>query len=104
MNSISKSGSPVLTAAAHAYRLNRSDPPGSQNLDGSSSLFSSLLSDGKPGMSETVVESLARGVYAELEKIIAKCGDEKVVEELMPVVVNILEVLGHTYTGKTLFL
>ncbi|OQV18442.1 C-Jun-amino-terminal kinase-interacting protein 3 [Hypsibius exemplaris] len=49
-------------------------------------------------MSETVVEGLARGAYSELEKIISKCGDEKVVEELMPVVVNILEVLGHTYT------
>ncbi|GAV00407.1 hypothetical protein RvY_11259-2 [Ramazzottius varieornatus] len=46
-------------------------------------------------MSEKV-QALARDVYAEFEKLIVKYG-EKVVEELMPQVVNVLEVLEQTY-------
>ena len=96
------------SAAQHARRLNRSsinnyDSSHNLSFDGASQPFVNLLSEPRfaGGMAETVVETLARGVYGELEKIISKCGDEKIVEDLMPVVVNILEVLGHTHTRKS---
>ena len=84
---MSKTSSPATTA----YRRSRSvKPAGAVNASPEISSQEALE------MSEKV-QALARDVYAEFEKLIVKYG-EKVVEELMPQVVNVLEVLEQTYT------
>lgn len=58
-----------------------------------------MTSQAIAGKMSEKVQALARDVYAEFEKLMIKY-DEKVVEDLMPLVVNVLEALENTHVEK----